>query len=396
VDAAELFAILTSAPRPAGSSPEWVAEPFGQPAAPPMEGRVEFRAASGQWTAGAPARDVAGAIKFDPSGFSLADVTGRVADGRFALDGEVRHDRAGVFLRSHVKVTNADIPVLLAGVLRAPAAGRLTLEAELQGQGLSPASLVGSLTGSGTLTAENFEVAGLDPNAADTVLNALENDRGLVSNPARVTQIANGALDAGKLKIASVTAPVTIADGRAQLSKLQASVQNTDISGLVSVALADSQVNARFVMTAPPRKNAPNAERPVMTVTARGPLTAARRSVDVTSLIGWATMRAIDQEAKRLDDAEKERKRVEAAIEAMRRQSEAAKQSDKQPDAGRQSDTGPGVTGAGAPAQTGASSSSAQGLSGGSPPQGAAGPGAAQGSAAGTDRRLRPAAAPGP
>src|SRR5262249_2682239 len=155
------FAVLTGAPRPAGSSPDWVAEPFGQPAAPPMEGRVEFHAASGQWTASAPAKEIAGAIKFDPSGFSLTDVTGRVADGRFALDGEVRHDRAGVFLRSHVKVANADIPVLLAGVLRVPAAGRLTLEAELQGQGLSPASLVGFLTGSGTLTAENFEVAGL-------------------------------------------------------------------------------------------------------------------------------------------------------------------------------------------------------------------------------------------
>ncbi len=221
-DAGELFAILTGAPRQAGAATEWIAEPFGRPAAPPMEGRVEFRAASAQWTAGPPARDVVGAIKFDPSGFAVTDVTGRVADGRFALSGELRHDRAGVFLHSHVKVANADMPALLNGVLRVPATGRLTLEAELQGQGLSPASLVGSLTGSGTLTAENVEVAGLNPNAADTVLNALESDRTLANNSTRVAQIASTALDAGRLKIASVTTPVIIADGRAQLSTLQA------------------------------------------------------------------------------------------------------------------------------------------------------------------------------
>src|SRR5262249_39783597 len=81
----------------------------------------------------------------------------------------------------------------------------------------------------------------------------------------------------------------------------------------------DWQLDGRFAMTAPPRKNSATAERPVMTVAVRGPLTAARRSVDVSTLIGWATMRAVDQEAKRLDEAEKERRRLEATGCAPRR-----------------------------------------------------------------------------
>src|SRR5262249_10281973 len=163
-------------------------------------------------------------------------------------------------------------------------------------------------------------VSGLDPSAIDAVINALEMDRGLASNPARVSQIANGVLDSGKLKVPFATAPIVIADGRAQLAKVSASARNTDISGSMSLALADWQLDARFAMTAPPRKNAPAPERPAMAVTLRGPLTAARRSVDVSPLIGWATMRAVDQEAKRLDDAEKERKRLEAPADALRRQ----------------------------------------------------------------------------
>jgi uncharacterized protein involved in outer membrane biogenesis len=325
VDAGELVAIVTGAPRaaPGARSPEWVAEPFGQPMAPAVEGRVEFKAANAQWMAGVATKDLAGWVKFEPSGFSLTDVTGRIADGRLALDADVRRERASLAVRSHVKLTNADMPVLLAGALRVPAAGRISLEADLQGQGLSPASLVGSLTGAGTATAENLEFSGLDPTAIDAVLNALEMDRGLASNAPRVTQIANGVLDAGKLKIPFATAPIVIADGRAQLPKVSASAPNTDIAGSMSLALADWQLDARFTMTAPPRKNAPAAERPAMAMTVRGPLTGARRSVDVSTLIGWATMRAVDQEAKRLDDAERERKRLDG-VDALRRQSDTA------------------------------------------------------------------------
>jgi uncharacterized protein involved in outer membrane biogenesis len=273
-------------------------------------------------------------------------------------------------------VSSADLPALFAGALRVPAAGRLSLEAEMQGQGLSPASLVGSLNGSGTLTAENFEISGLDPGAADAVLNALEADRGLAGNAARVTQIANAGLDAGKLKIGSLTTPILIADGRAQLTGVQASVPNADISGLVSLALADWQLNARIVMTAPPRKNAPGAERPVMTVTTRGPLSAARRNVDVASLINWSTMRAIDLEAKRLDEVERERRRVESTIDALRRQPEP---SPRQPD---------NTTSAFPPVVAPATPPSLASPSPASPPsaQGAA----PQGAASGFDRRPRP------
>jgi hypothetical protein len=131
-------------------------------------------------------------------------------------------------------------------------------------------------------------------------------------------------------------------------------------------------------MTAPPRKNAPNAERPAMTVQARGPLTAAQRTVDAGSLVAWATQRAIDVETKRLEEVERERRRVESIIE-QRKQSEAAKQPDnKQPDGAHPSDTAPG---AGNAAQTGAPSSA----------QGSA---AAPGSAAGFERRLRPGSGP--
>lgn len=370
-DAGELFAILAGAPRTAPSSQEWIAEPFGPPAAPAMDGRVAFRIATAQWSsAAAPAKDVAGTVRFDPAGFAVAGTTGTLAGGRFALEGELRRDRAGVSLHSRLKLDRADMPGLLGGVLRVPSAGRLSLDLDVRGQGLSPASLVGSASGAGALTVENLELGGLDPNAPDAVLAALESDRGLTANAPRLLQVAGTALDAGRLKIATVSTPVTIANGSAQLGAVQASAQNTDVSGTVSVDLADWQANGRFVMTAAARRNAPGTDRPVMTVTARGPLTAARRSVDVASLVTWATQRAIDQETRRLDEVEKERRRVESALDATRRHQEEAA---RPPDPVRP--VRPGVSGVPLPPA----------LQQGTP---------AQGSAA--DRRLRPSASGAP
>jgi hypothetical protein len=149
-----------------------------------------------------------------------------------------------------------------------------------------------------------------------------------VGNPARVGQIVSAGLDAGKLRIPFAAAPIAIADGRAQVVRLSAPAQNADVAGSISLGLNDWQLDARLAMTGPQRKNAPSAERPVMAVAVRGPLAAARRTADVASLIGWATMRAVDQEAKRLDDAEKEhekeQRRLEAAAEALRRVPDAA------------------------------------------------------------------------
>jgi hypothetical protein len=43
----------------------------------------------------------------------------------------------------------------------------------------------------------------------------------------------------------------------------------------------------------------------------KGPLNAARRAADVTALVNWLTARAVEQETKRLEDAERERKRID-------------------------------------------------------------------------------------
>jgi len=325
VDAGELIAIFTGTPRAVarGQAVEWPSEPFAQVNLPAMDGRVEFRAQSALWGAGLMTRDLAGAINFEASGFSLADVTGTLAGGRLALNAQFRRDPNGVSLQSHVRLTNADLPVLLAGALRVPVAGRISLDAEAQGQGLSAASLVGALKGTGTVTAEHVEISGLDPAAIGVATGAMEHDRNLAGNPARVTEIANTGLDAGRLKLPFAAAPILIAEGAAQVVRFAAPAQNAEIDGSISLGLRDGQVDARITMTGPRRDSAMAGEPPQMKVAVKGPLGAAKRTADVSALIEWVTARSFDQDAKTLEDVQKERRRIEAAAE-VRRQSDAA------------------------------------------------------------------------
>ena len=315
VDAGEVVAILTGAPRePARrAAAGWVAEPFVPVNGADLEGRIDFQVATAQWIAGLVTHDLAGTLMLEPGGFSLTGVTGMLAKGQLALDASVKRQRGGLALQSRMTLNNADLPALLADALPVSASGRLSLSADVQAEGLSPAALVGALEGGGVVTVDHVDIAGLDPSAIDVVLNALASNRALASNTIRVAQIANAALDAGRLQIEVATAPIVFGEGRARIVKFAAPAKGADISGSITVGLNDWQFDLRLLMTVPDRTNASNGP-PAMALVVKGPLRAARRSADVAGLIGWEMARAGDEDIKALGTAETERHRLETGI----------------------------------------------------------------------------------
>ena len=308
VDGAELVAILAGAPM-AGAKASWSSEPFTAAALPVATGRLEFRAGSVQWAPGLVARDFQGAVLASEGAFALDGATGKLGDGRLELGGRLRRSAGGVSIDTRVKLVRADLAAVLAPT-HAPATGRLSLDAEIQGQGLSAASLVGGLSGGGIVTLENVEIGGLDPAALNAAISAV--DRGLAINAGRIAEIVNASLNSGRLRLPFATAPITVAEGRVRVSDLEAPAQSADVGATAALGLADHQVDMRLVLTGPQRKDAPGGERPSFAVTVKGPIDNARRSADVATLVNWLTARAVEQETKRLEEAERERKRLES------------------------------------------------------------------------------------
>jgi large subunit ribosomal protein L24 len=181
---------------------------------------------------------------------------------------------------------------------------------------LSPAALVGALSGSGTATIDGLQISGFDPKAIESALRAAEH--GVALDAIRIGDIVRTALDTGRLHIPALSGAITIEAGRTALAPLAAPAEGADVAIAGSYDLGADALDLRFGLAGPRRTDAPGGQRPEISIALKGPLDAPRRTVDVAPLVNWLTMRAVEQEAKRLEAAEQEAQRIQAQ-EAARR-----------------------------------------------------------------------------
>ena len=132
----------------------------------------------------------------------------------------------------------------LPGEGRPVITGRLGLQAELEGSGLSPASLIGSLSGAGTITLEDAQISGLDPKAFNAAIRAV--DQGLAIDAPKIRDIVATVLDGGALAVPRLDAPVAINAGQARIGQTIVYGQGADLSFAAGADLADGSIDARL------------------------------------------------------------------------------------------------------------------------------------------------------
>ncbi len=297
LEADTLVATAIGAPVPHGSG--WSPEPFVAGPLAGAEGRIDFTAARATLAPGVSARDLRGSLRIAPSLVALDRVEGSLGDGDLAAQAEFRDTPAGQSLQGHLSLRNADLSALMP---RAPfASGRVSLQIDAGGAGLSPAALIGALHGGGTVTGENLQFASLDPNAIGAATQAA--DRGVLLDAVRIGDVVRSALDGGRLTIPSLGGAVAIADGRASFGPLAGPAQDADVAIAGSYGLADDGLDLRVDLTGAPAVDTPDIKRPQLSVALSGPLAAPRRTVDVAALVSWLTLRNVEREAKRLEAA---------------------------------------------------------------------------------------------
>ena len=75
-----------------------------------------------------------------------------------------------------------------------------------------------------------------------------------------------------------------------------------------TVDLGSGALDARTSFSAPPTENALIRLRPELSVTFKGPLAAPTRTLDVTALVGWLTLRAAELQTRRIELIEANRR----------------------------------------------------------------------------------------
>jgi large subunit ribosomal protein L24 len=322
-DAADVMALLAIAagmPRVArGDTAAWPGEPFGESLFGDLEGRVGFSAARATLSPALAGRQLRGTLRLGGGEVAMENVEATLAGGRAGGQIVLRRSADGLALRAKMSLTGADAATLLGGEGRPVIAGRVGLQAEVEGSGLSPASLIGSLSGMGKIELEDAQLSGLDPRAFNAAIRAV--DQGLAIDAPKVRDIVTTVLDGGALALPRLDATVAIGAGQARIGQTVVYGQGADLSFTAGTDLADGSADARLTLSGPVITEGSSATRPEILITLKGPLFTPQRTIDVSTLSGWLMLRSVERQARRLDVIEAERREVERR-EAERREIE--------------------------------------------------------------------------
>jgi large subunit ribosomal protein L24 len=229
----------------------------------------------------------------------LDDASGSLAGGQIAGMIGFKTGLDGLTTRLKVSISDADAAALLPVSARPPVSGRLNVQAKVEGSGRSPATLVGSLHGDGKISLSGGQFAGLDPRAFSAVTRAV--DQGLPVEAAKIENVASRALASGQLNIKNAEGALAIGAGQIRLADSKASGEGADLTMSGAFDLTNGTLNARLVLTG---TDTAAGARPDIFLALNGPLGAPSKTIDVSGLTGWLTLRAIDQQSKKLNAIE--------------------------------------------------------------------------------------------
>ncbi len=277
----------------------WSSEPFADGALGEFAGQVALKARRLDVLPRLTVREFRATLRLGKDEFTFDDMAGDVGGGRLAGRLSFRAAADGMTAHGKVELTGADAATLLPQAARPPVTGSLGLSAEVEGTGLSPVALIGSLQGSGKITLADAQFAGLDPRAFDVVTRAV--DQGLAIDAGRISDVVSKALESGQLSIKRAEGTIAVSAGQVRLNNLTAEGKDAALSIAGSVDLTDGSIDARLLLLG---SGEAGGARPDIFMALKGPVAAPSRSIDVSALTGWLTLRAVENQAKRLQAIE--------------------------------------------------------------------------------------------
>jgi large subunit ribosomal protein L24 len=295
--------IAASTGMPAGISFDsgwrWPAEPFDADALKGIDGQVSLTALRARLGPYLDLRQFTGALKFGSGGVAIDKMNAALAGGSVSGSVALQPGDGGLALNTNLDIAGADVTALYPGGARPPVTGQLTLHASLEGKGLSPAAMVGSLRGSGTIALGSGQLMGLDPRTFDVITRAV--DSGLPIDAAKVGDLARRALDSGQLPVKSASGEFSVAAGQLRLGTMAVKGEGADASMSGSFDLTRGDLDLRVVLSG--MTEAAGA-RPDIFLALNGPLSSPARSIDASALAGWLTMRSIERQTRKIEAIE--------------------------------------------------------------------------------------------
>ncbi len=311
VDAPAATALLLGLPAngsgATGSSLSWSDAALGGGAFAPVAGSVSFKIAQAALTPSLKAQDVAGVARFTPSAITLDDIDARLAGGHVNGSLAFARNADGLTLHSRLGLTDVAASAIASPGLQVTG-GDLTMALTSDGAGATPADLIGSLHGGGSVTLKGVQFAGLDPAAFEAARQAVGPDGAI--DPGKVQSAVSAALARGHLTVPQGEAAITIASGVVTLKRVALEVEGgAALSLAAAVDLNGATGNAEMSLSEAPPPAALIDMRPELSVSITGPLATPLRTLDLSALNSWLSLSAAELQTRRIEMIEANRQR---------------------------------------------------------------------------------------
>lgn len=292
---------------PAGAVWNWSSEPFNEGMFGDYTGQVMLKARRLDALPRLTAREFRGTVRLDKNEFVFDEMSGEVAGGRLAGKLSLRTGQEGLRANMKFALAGIDASTLMPSGARPAISGKLYLSADMDGNGLSPVALIGSLQGAGKVSLADGQLAGLDPRAFDAVTRAV--DQGLPIDAIRIGDVVRKALDSGQLLVKRADGTLTMSAGQVRLSDVTIDSKDADLSLSGNADLTDGSIGARLVLSGSSKAA---GARPDIFMALQGSAAAPYRVVDVSALAGWLTLRAVENQTRQLRTIEGQDSRAAA------------------------------------------------------------------------------------
>jgi hypothetical protein len=130
-------------------------------------------------------------------------------------------------------------------------------------------------------------------------------DRGMTIDAAKISDIVEAGLQAGRLTVPRIDGAFSLNAGQARWGNVVAHGDGADLTMSGVVDVSQGLVDARLTLSGP--RDATTSGRPDVFIAVKGPLSAPKRTVDVAAVTGWLTLRSVERQAKRLESLQSER-----------------------------------------------------------------------------------------
>ncbi|MCC2112951.1 MAG: AsmA family protein, partial [Hyphomicrobiales bacterium] len=240
-------------------------------------------------------------IRLGPDLAAIENLTGRLGGGTFSGDIAFARRQGEVVVSGDAAAKGTNLAEFVwHGNDRPVADGLLSFNVKFDGVGRSGSGIIAGLAGGGSFAVDEARVRGVNPSAFASIIRAA--DAGLELQADRVREVFAGHLDAGALEVARAEGEVSIAGGVVRARNISTKVASATTLGGASVDLNTMTLESDWTLEVDPgEEERVSGATPQVGLTFRGPLTTPQRRIDVAPLTGYLTVRAFEQEVRRIE-----------------------------------------------------------------------------------------------